>query len=300
MKDDRSSEKAFAEALRALCADDLPAEVALMRLILVTKSAAELDRLGEDAVSSQPATAGRVRTITALGRRYAHVWPAVRAAAAAVRHHPSDRVSPDEALQKLAADFDMAATVSPEASVALYSFGDPDRLKAATEEIVEWMWGSGLLRSEHRVLDIGCGIGRLERALCGTCREIVGVDISPRMVDIARRRCTGLEGIDIRLVSGLGLQEFEDACFDLVIAVDTLPYLVSVGGNLAERHFADAARVLRRAGNLLVLNYSYRGSLELDRCDIRRHANGCGLEIIEEGLQPFRHWDGAVFQLRRN
>lgn len=294
------SDKIIAEALRTFCEGDLPAEIALMRLILATGSAAELDGFIEDAALREPSTAERIRAISALGRRYAHAWPTVKAAAAAVQRRPFSQDTTNDILDELAADFDMAASLSPEASVALYSFGDRRRLKAATEEVVGWMREAGLLRREYRVLDIGCGIGRLECALSGLCREIVGVDISRNMVDIARRRCSGLPGVDIRLVSGLGLQEFEDASFDLITAVDTMPYMVSAGGDLAERHFADAARILRRTGNLLVLNYSYRGNLELDRGDVRRHAAICRLEMIQDGLQPFQHWDAAVFHLRKS
>lgn len=300
MSDEQPSKKAIADALRVLCDGELPAEMALMRLVLATESDAELDRLIEDAALREPSMAERIRTISILADRYAHAWPMVRAAAAAVPHRPSTCATTNEILGKLAADFDKAAGLSPEASVALYSFGDPERLNAATAELVAWMRGAGLLQGEYRVLDIGCGIGRLECVLSGTCREIVGIDISRSMVDIARRRCFGLAGTEIRLVSGFGLQEFDDASFDLVIAVDTMPYIVSAGGDLVGSHFADAARVLRPAGNLLVLNYSYRGSPEADRSDVRLHAETCRLEIVQEGCRPFRQWDGTVFHLRKN
>jgi SAM-dependent methyltransferase len=62
--------------------------------------------------------------------------------------------------------------------------------------------------------------------------------------------------------SGRDLALFKDASFDLVYAVDTFPYLVLSGRDLAERHMSDAARVLRPGGTLLVLNYSYLGDLE--------------------------------------
>lgn len=300
MNDEQPSEKAISEALRALCDGELPQEIALMRLVLATESDAELDRHIEDAALREPSMEERIRTIGVLARQYAHAWPMVRAAASAVQHRASTCAETNEILGKLAADFDKAAGLSPEASVALYSFGDANRLNAATAELVGWIRDAGLLHAEYRILDIGCGIGRLECALSGKCREIVGVDISGNMVDIARRRCSGLADVDIRLVTGFGLQEFDDASFDLVMAVDTMPYLVSAGTRLAERHFADAARILRPAGNLLVLNYSYRGNPEADRSDVRRHAETYRLEIVAEGSQPFRRWDGAVFHLRKN
>ena len=68
--------------------------------------------------------------------------------------------------------------------------------------------------------------------------------------------------------SGRDLALFRDASFDLVYAVDTFPYLVLSGGDFAERHMRDIARVLRPLGTLLVLNYSYSGNIERNRREI--------------------------------
>jgi SAM-dependent methyltransferase len=43
-----------------------------------------------------------------------------------------------------------------------------------------------------RALDFGCGVGRLSRALADHAAEVVGVDVSPEMVSVARRYCDGL------------------------------------------------------------------------------------------------------------
>jgi 2-polyprenyl-3-methyl-5-hydroxy-6-metoxy-1,4-benzoquinol methylase len=41
-------------------------------------------------------------------------------------------------------------------------------------------------RAAHKVLDIGCGLGRLSRSIATPDRQVVGVDISPRMIQRAR------------------------------------------------------------------------------------------------------------------
>ncbi len=38
------------------------------------------------------------------------------------------------------------------------------------------------------VLDLGCGIGRIEKFLAPHCKEIYGVDISGKMIKLARKR----------------------------------------------------------------------------------------------------------------
>jgi SAM-dependent methyltransferase len=286
--------------LRVCCDPDVPAGVALMRLILATESAADLDKLlGQAIAGSDRRATVHLRKLAALTRQYSNAWRLVRAAAAAVGHDPDGTVSAEEAVQRLADNFDAAARASPEASVALYSLGDPRLLAAATDEIVSWMRQGGLLGKERTILDIGCGIGRLEYALHAEVRHIVGTDISREMVELAQRRCAGLEGVSIRRVSGLDLADFSDGTFDTVLAVDSRPYLVSAGGDLAGRHFAEAARILRREGDLLILNYSYRGNLDLDRDDVAQHACANDLAVIENGSHPLRLWDAAAFRLRK-
>jgi trans-aconitate methyltransferase len=61
--------------------------------------------------------------------------------------------------------FDRAVAVGPEASVALYSLGSANILDRATNEIVARLTEWNLLRRDSVILDIGCGIGRIERVL---------------------------------------------------------------------------------------------------------------------------------------
>lgn len=53
-----------------------------------------------------------------------------------------------------------------------------------------------LLESNHlfgpdsRVLDVGCGTGRYALAFARRCREVVGIDLSPAMLDIAEEKAS--------------------------------------------------------------------------------------------------------------
>jgi hypothetical protein len=62
---------------------------------------------------------------------------------------------------------------------------------------------------------------------------------------------------------------------------------------------ADAAELLSPNGVLLILNYSYRGDLELDRADLRNFACLHRLGIERDGTRDFTLWDGASFLLRK-
>ncbi|WP_246696154.1 class I SAM-dependent methyltransferase [Mesorhizobium sp. SARCC-RB16n] len=198
---------------------------------------------------------------------------------------------------RLASSFDAAAAISGTASVQLASLGDEDRLSATTDEIVAWLEEQNFTGTSRNILDIGCGIGRFEHALSKSFNRMVGIDISSRMISIASERCVALRNVELRQTSGLDLAEFDDSSFDCVLAVDSFPYLVLAG--MAERHFDEIARVLKRPGWLAVLNYSYRGSFFLDSADVSRLAEAHQLRVVINGEKPFRSWDGDAFLLTR-
>jgi SAM-dependent methyltransferase len=126
----------------------------------------------------------------------------------------------------------------------------------------------------------------------------VGIDVSAEMIATARRRCAGLGNVSFARCSGRDLAPFEDGSFDLVLAVDSFPYLVLSGEELAERMIAECARVLRPGGSLVILNFSYQGDAAGDR---RRLAGAAQdrFRILCDGSREFDHWDAAAFHLVR-
>jgi SAM-dependent methyltransferase len=207
---------------------------------------------------------------------------------------PSDD---DDAVIAIREQFDRAVAVAPEASVALYSLGSADILDRATTEIVSRLAEWGLLRPDATVLDIGCGIGRIERVLAPMVGTITAIDVSPGMIEEARRRCGDLANVAFEQCGGRDLAGFRDRSFDLVTAVDSFPYLFAADPEIAAQHFRDAARVLRPGGAVVILNFSYRGDEEADRRDIERLAGINGFTIRCAGTRDFTLWDGLTFLL---
>jgi SAM-dependent methyltransferase len=194
--------------------------------------------------------------------------------------------------------FDRLVAKNAEASVALYSLGEPKLLDAATVEVVELLERLDVLGPERQALDIGCGIGRIAQALAGKVAGITGIDIAPGMIEAARARCAGLPNVTLLRTSGRDLSPFPAASFDLVLAIDTMPYLYRAGAALVAAHFAEVARVLH-PGDFVILNLSYRGDLERDREDARRLAEAVGLRLLRNGTADLRLWDGTMFHLRK-
>lgn len=193
--------------------------------------------------------------------------------------------------------FDEAVALAPEASVALYSLGSIEILDRATGEIVARLADWGLLRPDLTVLDIGCGIGRIERALASQVGRITATDVSAGMVVEARWRCGDLPNVAFEHCNGRDLSRYRDRSFDLILAVDSFPYLFAADPAIAAEHLRDSARVLRPAGAVVILNFSYRGDDEDDRRDVERLATSYGFTVQRAGTRDFKLWDGLTFLL---
>jgi SAM-dependent methyltransferase len=195
--------------------------------------------------------------------------------------------------------FDWSVQQSEEASVALYSLGNPELLERATAEIVEQLRAWGAVTEDTALLDIGCGIGRLLTALAPEIRTATGIDVSAEMVKTAQRRCAPYQNLTVIKGDGTGLGGLPDATFAIALAVDSFPYLRQSGYALVEQFFAEAARVLKRGGQLVIFNYSYSEDDETDIREVRTLAAENGLEVLVAGARPFELWDGLAFRMIR-
>jgi SAM-dependent methyltransferase len=293
----------FRSALQACAAGHVLPDMALLELARAAASAQELAAVFQTLVQALPqltsaSAVARLERLHELARSQPGAWDTVTKILGVVDHQQVQAdASPAERLSHIRAAFDGAARLSPEASVALYALGDPGRLAAASAELVEQMRRWNLLGRDRVYLDIGCGIGRMERALAPELAFITGTDISPVMLQLARERCAGLANTAFQLANGEDLAGFGSASLDGVLAVDSFPYLVQCGMQLAERHIQEAARVLKPGGELLIYNFSYRGDLATDRGDVARLAVKAGLGVVRNGVQELQTWDGAAFQL---
>ena len=264
-------------------------EVAIARMLLIGSRSEGIMRM----LDAAPEHAAKEAMRRLVSGRQAGLDLLASEVAQTANQHDGSGPTPAEGVARIAAFFDHAVSRSPEASVALYSLGDPAILAAATREIVGWLEAERLMRAGADVLDVGCGIGRVAAALAPRCRSIVAIDVSPGMVAEAQARLAGFGNVQVRQTGGEDLDGFEPASFDLILAVDSFPYIVQ--NQTALRHVQGAAGALRPGGALCILNLSYRQNPGADRADAAGWAETAGLRLAQGGVTPFSLWDGTAF-----
>jgi SAM-dependent methyltransferase len=74
------------------------------------------------------------------------------------------------------------------------------------------------LDRDMRVLELGCGVGRVSRQVAPHVGELTCTDVSRIMLDEARENLSALDNVRFSRTHGFRLEGFEDAGFDLVFA----------------------------------------------------------------------------------
>jgi len=152
----------------------------------------------------------------------------------------------------------------------------PDHLAAA---LGPWLKGTRTLDT----VDLGCGTGLFGTRLRPWCRRLVGVDLSPAMLEKASERNVYDELTCAEITSWLSEQEGES--FDLITCCDTLIYF----GDLTEVISVAVARL--KPGGVLgfTLEKTERQPLELaDSGRFRHHRSHVGAAARAAGANVIR------------
>ncbi len=294
------------EILRRCLSGAMSPAVALMQLLISTEDAAQVrgmvDEVTERAALISRATDSLLRDrVDELTQLLVENEPGCEKIAEMLRSNvdsPESAASVEEGIAFCERLFDWSVQQSEEASVALYSLGNAQILERATREVIAQLELWNVISQKRVVLDIGCGIGRIASELSPRVKEVHGIDVSSKMIDAALKRCAPLGNVRLLKGSGRDLRDFADASFDAAIAVDTFPYLRQSGADLVAKHFAEARRVLRPGGDLVILNYSYGNDDDSDVAEVRRLAAENDFDVVVCGERPFGIWDGLAFHLR--
>jgi len=93
------------------------------------------------------------------------------------------------------------------------------------KEIAERLFSQIELNNVKRVLEVGCGIGKLSSYLAKKYKwEVTGIDLDPEQVERARKDYKGIENL-IFLEADATRLPFEDGEFDIILSFNVLHHI---------------------------------------------------------------------------
>lgn len=99
------------------------------------------------------------------------------------------------------------------------------RVQEETAEVIAYLESKNVLKKDYKVLEIGCGAGRITIPVAKQVQSVVAVDISPKMIEAAQRYAQD-EGVDNIEFIQMPWEKLKEDCsqyyqnFDLVISFE--------------------------------------------------------------------------------
>lgn len=99
--------------------------------------------------------------------------------------------------------------------------------------------------NNKRILEIGCGTGRVTEFMANNFAEVYGVDIADEMVEHSKKRLVGKNNVNLFVTDGLSLP-FADDFFDIVFSFIVFQHMPDE--ETVIKNFKEIARILKKKG----------------------------------------------------
>jgi SAM-dependent methyltransferase len=129
-----------------------------------------------------------------------------------------------------------------------YGAPDLERFWANGERDLDLLLGAlgASVEREDRVLEIGCGVGRLTRVLASRAASVTALDVSPRMLELARAHNPSLENVEWVLGDGASLAGVRSDSIDACVSHVVFQHIPDPAITLS--YVREIGRVLRQGG----------------------------------------------------
>ena len=98
-------------------------------------------------------------------------------------------------------------------------------------------------KNKDKVLDIGCGTGRVTKLISKKTKKVIGIDFSNEMIQIAKKTLKNAKNIEYKKVDISKKLPFKDNSFDKVTAILVLNHI-----KYNKRLFKEIYRILKKDG----------------------------------------------------
>ena len=155
-----------------------------------------------------------------------------------------------------------------------------------------------------RILEIGCGIGRLLIPMSEIFGQVIGVDISSEMIHKGKKHLENIQNCQIFENNGIDLSEFSDNYFDFCFSFIVFQHIPEK--KIVEKYISEVSRVLKPH---CLFRFQVRGTIttkpqeittwdgvQFSSDEIHKIAQVNNFEIIEEGNDKDEYY-WLTFQL---
>lgn len=183
------------------------------------------------------------------------------------------------------------------------SWSQPDFYSVGRDLVADVLAWAGPRLRKDRMLEIGCGAGRMLTHFASTFDRVEGADIALEMLQLAREHVTG-ENVEFHEIAGAGLDNLPLDAYDFVFSFQVFQHIPDQSA--VDAYLRDTARVLRRDGTA-ALQFDSRPNPLLRRllmalpdtvlprdkrrcirrypippADVREMVRSAGLELVDE------------------
>ena len=158
--------------------------------------------------------------------------------------------------------------------------------------------------SKMKILEIGCGIGRILIPMSKIFGEVIGIDVSSEMVQLGQKYIANLPNCKILENNGVDLSLFPDNYFDFCYSFIVFQHIPDK--IIVENYIREVSRVLKPQG---IFRFQVRGNTEnkptelttwdgvsFSSKEIHNYAKENNFKILEEGDASEYFW--VTFQLK--
>jgi len=156
-----------------------------------------------------------------------------------------------------------------------------------------------------RILEIGCGIGRIMSMMAEIFGEVIGVDVSKKMIEIAKEKLSKFQNCKVYENNGKELSMFSDNYFDFCYSVIVFQHVPNK--EIISNYVKETARILKPGS---VFRFQVYGDVlhkqrtpntwvgvSFNQQEMHKIAKENNFEILEEeGEKTVRYW--LTFKLK--
>lgn len=141
--------------------------------------------------------------------------------------------------------WDRLAESYSDAKMAVGGFEDEAQFELTANQTVDILEQYVGIKPTDVALEIGCGVGRVGKVLSKRVTRWIGTDISGNMLTHAAQRLKGLDNIELKELSTVGLKEIPDRSVDLVYCTVVFMHLLEWD---RYRYVVESFRILKSGG----------------------------------------------------